>query len=160
MENNTITYDDNTYKLDYIINKTEDYSTCTNCGHIISGIHYDKKEYYHDSDTIMTFLDCSGKQIRIPCSLIEHEWSRETNGRYCIKSCFHNYENIEDQQIDSEKIIENALCFNNQNDILFAYVKQPNQSLRETKKPLREIIPRDSITSSRLIPPSKLKSKR
>jgi hypothetical protein len=158
---NTITYNGNTYKLDYIINKTEDYSTCTNCGHIISGIHYKKKEYYHDSDTIMTFLDCSGQQIRIPCSLIEHEWSRETTTteRYCIKSCFHNYENIEDQQIDSEKIIENALCFNNQNDILFAYVKQPNQSLREPKKPLRERIPRDSITSSRLIPPSKLKSK-
>ena len=46
INNSTISFNGNIYKLDYIINKTEDDSTCTNCGHIISGIHYKNHEYY------------------------------------------------------------------------------------------------------------------
>lgn len=146
IDDSTISFNGNIYKLDYIINKTEDDTTCTNCGHIISGIHYKNHEYYHDSATVMTFLDCSGEQIRIPCSLIKHKWTDKINSRYCIKSCFHNLSKIEDQQIESQQIIEDALCFNNENDILFAYVKQPRQPIT-SKQPKHQRNSRHPITS-------------
>lgn len=73
-----ITYNSNTYILDYIINISSDNFSSSGCAHCISAIHYENQEYFHNAMYSTKNISCNDndKDIIIPCTLIKQDWSK------------------------------------------------------------------------------------
>ena len=129
LDNNIIAYNGYKYKLDYILHGTDQYQTCKNCGHCISGINYNGKQYYYDSAFSQMNIKCNSDNIKISCPLIQHNWIDDINTKkkdkclYSIKKCFYKSLDINSQKINKNIIDEDKRCFNNLNKIICAYIK-------------------------------------
>lgn len=126
-KNYIITYNGSNYKLDYTIYHSDDDISNKYTGHVISSIHYDGNQYFHDSDTVVQKIDCSDKEITIPCPLVKYNWKDNIyfKNEFCIKKCFHNKVSTSSkiQNLKAQIHVENFLCFNNAKNIVLAYVK-------------------------------------
>ena len=123
----TITFNHSNYKLDYTIYHSDNDTSNKYSGHVISSIHYDGNQYYHDSDSTVQKMNCSSKKIAIPCPLVKFNWKDDIyfKSEFCIKKCYHNKATTSTkiQSLKAQTHTENALCFNNAKNIVLAYVK-------------------------------------
>lgn len=129
-DDNSIILNGFNYELDYIMHISDDEKSIRNIGHVISGIHYDGEQYYHDSNTNILEIKCDKTDVIIPCSLIKQEWKSSIyfNDKYCFKSCFHLPITTETHEIDANTYIEDSYCYDNNADKIYAYIKK-NSSL-------------------------------
>jgi hypothetical protein len=120
------------YELDYIMIITDNDSLCDkNCGHCICALHYNNKEYYHDSGYTINEFTCDGisDRIKLPCSLIKKNWTStldDPNNNFCIIPCtlIKNYipnDVLFENEISAK--FSNNLCFNN-SKIKYCYVRK------------------------------------
>jgi hypothetical protein len=106
------------YKLDYII-----YANDNDC---ISGLHYDKDQYYYDPKYILQTITCNSleNKVYIPQSLFKQQWLSDDNMTMC------NYKN------------NNKICYNNKYSLIFAYAKinyeEENKLLNKQQKEREE----------------------
>jgi hypothetical protein len=124
-----IIYNDNNYKLDYILYNTINTETCditTGCGHCISCIHYDNIKYYHDSRYPLHEIICNNDiNIRIPCSLIRQDWNNNTNTYFTTDKCFTRDADINSDAFNIEKkiMVSEQYIFSNKTNLIRVYVK-------------------------------------
>ena len=113
------------YKLDYILQGTDTDKCKKDCGHCISGIHYDGVEYCYDSQYSLFNLKCDENDIIIPCTLIRQNWSQDIKKQelclYSIKKCFHSKTSTSYQELYKNNHYEDDICFNTKNKIIYAY---------------------------------------
>jgi hypothetical protein len=132
-----IKFKEKDYELDYIM-FLSDPKSCTdkNCGHCMCALQYNKKEYYYDSRFSIYSLACNKSNIiKIPCSLMEAEWTTNVNNEennFCTIPCtyINNYiprDILKEQKISSK--YSNNLCFTN-DFLIYCYVKK-NSSMVE-----------------------------
>jgi hypothetical protein len=120
---------DNDYELDYFIIYSDINSVCTDCGHCICALHYDKKEYYYDSGYFIDDLKCDRDDIELPCSLIKQNWTQSiTNGEnsFCTLPCRKIDNHITPKMLKKQQIstkYSNKLCYTNEN-IIYCYVNK------------------------------------
>ena len=126
------------YKKDYILYlSTADINVCTskNCGHCISSIHYNGKQYYYDSGFAEKTITCDSiNDIRIPCSLIRQDWVNQSiddsidKEHFSINKCFYKDVNVDNEalKIEYDVITEDNITFYKKNNILCVYVKVPD----------------------------------
>jgi len=118
------------YVLDYILHNTDLKLSCNNCKHCVSGIHYNKEQYYYNSGYSVSDISCDKDKIRIPCSLIKQEWKKisKTDSCYSLKKCGYDNKIIDEPDDDAFKIILNTskdnMCFKNSNNVIYCYVKE------------------------------------
>jgi hypothetical protein len=128
-----IIFNGNKYKLDYIINSSNDILSCNTCGHTISAIHYNKQQYFYNTSNEINLIKCNGNdnendngndKIYIPCFLIKNNWTKKifTNVNYKLQKC--SYIEINPLNISQkDNIIEENLYYNFSSDIVYVYVK-------------------------------------
>jgi hypothetical protein len=131
-QKDSIIYNKNKYELDYLLHGSDNYKTSSHIGHVISAIHYNDEEYYHDSDNILYLQECKKHEndIYIPCSLIKEKWKNkiDTNTCYKLEKCGYNIEH-KDTTIDPtiNHIIKNSIyqniCFTKDTSYITCYVK-------------------------------------
>jgi hypothetical protein len=129
LNSNEIFYNNNKYKLDYIITSNNTKLSCYNCGHVICGIHYNKKQYFYNTSSQINSVKCNDNDndndnVYIPCFLIKHNWTKDifTNVYYKIQKC--NYIKIKPSTIyELDNIIEQNIYFKFNSDIVCVYVK-------------------------------------
>lgn len=124
-----ITYNGNKYKLDYILHLSNDNYTCESCGHCISAIHYENKEYIYDSKFHNYMINCRSSSgvdnnIYIPCPLLEEKWSEKLNSETCyrVEKCGiinTNKSSISRNEIDKFRNI----CYTYDENIIYVYIK-------------------------------------
>lgn len=145
-DDDTINYNGFTYKLDYILYGNDEIQTCVKCGHVISGIQYNKTQYYHDSGSLQSHKLCDDDQMRITCPLIQRNWKLDYNNDFCFKfpNClltkeYPIYTDI--QGNDKENFIKNSnshiyysLCFKANANLLKCYVKIPPNEITQGGK--------------------------
>jgi hypothetical protein len=121
---NEINYNGNSYKLDYIINISNDKMTCKNCAHCISAIHYDNNEYFHDSKYSTNNITCGDKEVSIPCSLIKQNWSNNIYNDICyeILKCGYIENQLSKHQIKDKDLFQ-KVCFTLTTRNTYVYVK-------------------------------------
>jgi hypothetical protein len=123
----TITYNHSNYKLDYTIYHSNHETSKTGMGHVISSLHYNGKQYYHDSDSKVEKINCSNKEITIPCPFVKFNWKDDIyyKSEFCIKQCYYNKAatSTKLQSLKAQTHIENFICFNNATNIVLVYVK-------------------------------------
>ena len=130
-----ITYNENIYILDYIINITCDKLTCDKCCHCISAIHYDNNEYFHNSD-INTIEDyqCLFEEeevdVNIPCSLIKQNWSDKVykDIYYDIYKCKYIEKIPEIHLYNENKYIFEITTYNYRSRNVYVYIKKDTPS--------------------------------
>jgi len=126
---NEINYNGNSYKLDYIINISNDKLTCKNCAHCISAIHYDNNEYFYDSKYSINNITCDDKEVSIPCSLIKQNWSNNIYNDICYEILKCGY--IENQSLKhpiKDKDLFQKICFTLTTRNTYVYVKKQNEA--------------------------------
>lgn len=77
--NNTVPFDKDNYILDFITHITDHTQKCSKyggCGHCISAIQYDTKQYFHDTANLRFGVKkiCHQNEIYITCKLIKSDW--------------------------------------------------------------------------------------
>ena len=127
---NEIIYNGITYKLDYILHPSNDNYTCEGCGHCISAIHYDNKEYIYDSKFHNYMINCHSfagidNTISIPCPLLEEKWSEKINTDTCyrVEKCgiINNKKSgINKREIDKFK----SMCYTYDENIIYVYINK------------------------------------
>jgi hypothetical protein len=128
----SIRFKNDDYDLDYIMIAADNDSLCDiNCGHCISAIHYDKKEYYYNSGSVIMGLNCPSNSniIRLPCSLIKNNWTSTLNNNdnnFCIIGCrkidnYIPYDKLIENEISAK--FSNNLCFTN-TIVRYCYVRR------------------------------------
>jgi hypothetical protein len=136
-----ITYKENKYILDYIINITCDKETCDNCCHCISAIHYNNNEYFHNS-AINTIEDhrCLFEEeeeeeveeidVNIPCSLIKQNWSDKVykDIYYNIYKCKYSEKNPKIELHKENKYIFEITTYNYRSRNVYVYIKKDTPS--------------------------------
>jgi hypothetical protein len=141
-----ITYNNNIYILDYIINITCDKETCDKCCHCISAIHYNNNEYFHNSaiNTIQNYTCLyqeEDEDIKIPCSLIKQRWSDKVykDIYYNIYKCKYIEKNPKIELHKENKYIFEITTYNYRSRNVYVYIKDT---------------PKTSKTSMTLVSPS------
>ena len=140
----TIIYKGNKYKLDYILHLSDVCYSREQCGHCISGIHYNGEQYYHDSGHNISYDECGNKEVYIPCPFVGKKWVDDIDkfntfkGKndvclFNIQKCFYKSNDIHMQRIHKNFINENERCFSNTDGIISAYIK-----VDENIKPKKE----------------------
>ena len=160
VDKNIIIYNNSKYKLDFILHSTDPYNTCENCGHCISGIHYNGTQYYHDSSFTTSHIKCDSTNIEIPCPFIQKKWINDIYNAekyliekdykqleniclFSMQKCFHKLTNINAQNLNKNIIKEDKLCFNNLFNLIYGYIKitdedpkdEPKEEPKGTKEP-------------------------
>ena len=159
VDKNIIIYNNSKYKLDFILHSTDPYNTCENCGHCISGIHYNGTQYYHDSSFTTSNIKCDSTNIQIPCPFIQQKWINDIYNAekyliekdykqleniclFSMQKCFHKLTNINAQNLNKNIIKEYKLCFNNLFNLIYGYIKitdeDPKDEPKEPKKKSKE----------------------
>jgi hypothetical protein len=139
-------YNDIDYELDYVMQSTDSNKSCKDCGHNICALNYNNKEYYYNSSYSIKNLKCD-EDIRLPCSLIEHEWSKNlTDDEYCFSLLKCNYipdyeYYDENDNLVSKIIIKNSknICYTNKTGQQFCYVRKNAVQGGKSKKIERKI---------------------
>lgn len=115
-----ITYNGNTYILDYLIISATDLNTGDGVDHMISCIRYKNEQYHYDSKHITITLNCDGSLIRIPCPLVRKEWiSDKEHKNYCSNKC--HYALIEEKHKNTNI---NERCYSTKSNFIYGYVKK------------------------------------
>ena len=129
-----ITYNNNKYILDYIINITCDRLTCDKCCHCISAIHYNNNEYFHNSaintieDYKCLFEDEEVEEeinVNIPCSLIKQNWSDKVykDIYYDIYKCKYIEKHPKIELDKENKYIFKITTYNYRTRNVYVYIK-------------------------------------
>jgi hypothetical protein len=110
------------YKLDYILhgdNAEKNRELNYDCGHFISAITYDNKDYIYDSSKISQYLNCGDKLYKLPCTLMRQDWNKDINKdlTYCIENCKYNLE------CNIDNIPKDERCYTFNTDIVYVYVR-------------------------------------
>jgi hypothetical protein len=127
---NDMSFNEMKYVLDYMLHNTDLKISCNHCNHCVSGIHYNKKQYYYNSGYSVSDILCDEDKIRIPCSLIKQEWKKisKTDGCYSLKKCGYDNKIIDEPDDDAFKIILNTskdnMCYRNDYNVIYCYVRQ------------------------------------
>jgi hypothetical protein len=125
INSNEIIFNKNKYKLDYIINSTNDILSCDDCGHTLSAIHYNKEKYFYDTSFNINLNKCKGNtKLQIQCSLVKQDWIEDiyNNVYYILKKC--SYIKIDPSTIyEKENIIEAKEYYKFDSDIVYVYIK-------------------------------------
>ncbi len=148
----TININDSIFKLDYLIqgsDSTEECSKFSGCGHCISAIHYNQKEYFHNTAGFQDFKTCNNSMdISITCDLMKKKWEKYLNNPEHIYTADCNYYKIR-KNLKLHKF--NLPYFKNlfykiTHDVMYCYVKN-------TENPImaKEIITGGTIKNKYLI---------
>jgi hypothetical protein len=115
-----ITYNRNTYILDYLIISATDLNTGDGVDHMISCIRYNNEQYHYDSKHFITKINCKDASIRIPCPLVRKEWiSDKEHKNYCSNKC--HYALIEEKHKNTGI---NERCYSTKSNFIYGYVKK------------------------------------
>ena len=103
--------------------------SCPHCNHMISCIHYDGNQYYHDSFSKLFTGLCGNTNVTIPCSLIKQNWKEYSKNqsrteRFCIKKCLFTKTDLVKNSLYRESVYEDMLCYDIFDFVLKAYVKK------------------------------------
>ena len=145
VDNKIITYNGFEYELDYILQSSDDNKTCKTCGHCVSAIHYNEKEYYYNSMYHLNNLQCSSDDIALPCSLLEYNWTDIIDKDKCFKlvKCKHipEYEYFDKSDYISEIIIDSSdkICYTSDACVNLCYVKKTAIQGGKSKKIERKV---------------------
>jgi hypothetical protein len=133
-------YNKEQYKLDYRLYSADSLNNvCTKegCGHCVSSIQYNGKQYYYDSGKARKTLNEKGEcadLIRIPCSLIRQDWINplidETSidkKHFYMNECFYRDVDVSTDFIKIEYKFEQEsdALFSKEDNIISVYVKVP-----------------------------------
>jgi hypothetical protein len=156
-----ITYNNNIYILDYIINITCDRLTCDKCCHCISAIHYNNNEYFHNSaintieDYPCLFEEEVEVDVNIPCSLIKQNWSDKVykDIYYDINKCKYIEKIPEIHLYNENKYIFEITTYNYRSRNVYVYIKKdtPSTSMALSSAPMTLVSPSVPMT---LVSPS------
>lgn len=144
----SFTYNGIEYELDYVMQSTDSDKSCEECGHNVCSLNYNNKEYYYNSTYSVQDLKCDDNEdIRLPCSFIEHEWSKHlTKDEYCFSllKCNYipNYEYYDEiNNMVSSIIINNSsnTCYSNKTGQQFCYVRKTAIQGGKSKKIERKV---------------------
>ena len=126
--NDIITYNDNKYKLDYLLQASEQSLSCTACGHCISGIKYHDKNYIHDSKNIINTIRINKEHFHKACPLIRHDWTSNIFNDICfsIEKCGYNFVNKESISMTVQNTASINLCYKADKNYTLVYVKIPD----------------------------------
>ena len=137
VSNDIITYNGFEYKLDYLLQASDQSLSCVACGHCISGIVYNNINYIHDSKNIVKRIKINGKYFMKACPLSKHDWTTKIlqNLCYSVEKC--GVDNVEIASVS--KAVQNTaninLCYNANKNYTLVYVKIQPDSALETMVP-------------------------
>ena len=115
-----ISYNRNTYILDYLIISATDLNTGDGVDHMISCIRYNNEQYHYDSKHFITKINCKDASIRIPCPLVRKEWiSDKEHKNYCSNKC--HYALIEEKHKNTNI---NERCYSTKSNFIYGYVRK------------------------------------
>ena len=134
-DNSFINYNGFTYKLDYIIQSSNNDYSKNSCGHSICAITYKNEEYIYDSGIREVDIKCGDDDIIIPCSLIKYKWKNalKEDSNFCVNSCLHKKTTEQSQSVYKDTLTENKICFNTLSNIILAYIKVNSSGSSSTK---------------------------
>jgi hypothetical protein len=125
--NNCIKYNNNTYKLDYILYNSDIYNSWNNTGHAIVALTYDNNEYFYDSRYYIREYTYNGKTLRYSCPLLRKNWKDDyytQNGNFCVKKCYHTeIKPLSSLYLKTKNLSEENICYKSNTDIICCYVK-------------------------------------
>lgn len=120
-----ITYNDNTYKMDYILHNNDYDKSCKYCSHCISSITYHNNQYVYDSKSTPINFKCPDDlNYSVPCSLLKLNWKDNIfkNKCYKVNNCGYLFDNYNTSYNTQNLSIYN-LCYSYDKSYLLVFIK-------------------------------------
>jgi hypothetical protein len=121
----TISYNGNNYKLDYILFSASMIEKEGLGYHFTSYIKYNNIEYYYDQRYDLETISCNNKQIFLSCPLQKKNWSKNKDISYfCLNKCYYKIINLNDN-ISKTTLNgkEGDICYKIGSGYIYGYVK-------------------------------------